>query len=154
MLHNNIKANYAGIEIIDEMIDFSKSRFPNINITNQNILCSDFTTKYDILVFSGGLYFRGNIIEKEWREFVYAMINKMYNQSNIGISFNLLTTYKNKHNDQLFYLDPKEIIDYTANNLSRYFNLSHCYPLYEWTISILNLDYIKSTHNLPEYDKY
>ena len=68
MLDNNIKANYAGIEIIDEMIDFSKSRFPNINITNQNILCSDFTTKYDILVFSGGLYFRGNIIEKEWRE--------------------------------------------------------------------------------------
>lgn len=154
MLDNEIKCKYSGTEIIDEMVDYSKQRFPEINVKNQNVLSNDFNDKFDILVFSGGLYFPGNISKPEWEKFVFQMIDKMYAQCNIGISFNLLTTYKNLHRDDLFYLDPKEIVDYTATNLSRFFNLSHNYPLYEWTISIFKPSYIQSIYQQKEYEKY
>jgi len=154
MLDNNHQCVYSGTEIIDEMVAYSKQRFPRIDVKNRDILGKDFTDRFDILVFSGGLYFPGNIDHIEWKKFVFEMIDKMYAQCEVGISFNLLTTYKNMHREDLFYLDPKEIIDYTATNLSRFFNLSHNYPLYEWTISIFKPGYIQSLYQSEECEKY
>lgn len=154
MLENAIKCDYSGTEIIDVMVNYSKQRFPGINVKNQNILSDEFKDKFDILVFSGGLYFPGSTSTTVWKKFVFQMIDKMYSQCEIGISFNLLTTYKDSHRDDLFYLDPKEIIDYTVTNLSRFFNLSHNYPLYEWTLSIFKPNYIQSIHRQQEYEKY
>ncbi|NRB39890.1 MAG: hypothetical protein HRU20_15715 [Pseudomonadales bacterium] len=154
MLDNAIVCDYSGTEIIDEMVEYAGHRFPGINVKNQNVLDVEFKDRFDILVFSGGLYYPGNIDHVEWKVFVFQMIDKMYSQCDIGISFNLLTTYKNMHRDDLFYLDPREIIDYVATRHSRFFNLNHNYPLYEWTISIFKPEYIESVNQAPEYEKY
>ena len=151
---SNLRLKYSGTEIIQEMIDYAKLKYPGIELYNRDVLKENVNDKYDIVVFSGGLYLPGSIPHLEWKEFVYAIISKMWEMSKIGISFNLLTThseYKHKH---LFYVDPSEMLNFCINNFSRFVKLDHAYPLYEWTISIFKEEYIRLKYNEPELKKY
>jgi hypothetical protein len=150
----NIKVDYSGTEVIQEMIDYAQTKYPGIKLYNRDVLKEEVTDKYDIVVFSGGLYFPGAVPKEEWKEFVFKIIDKMFEMSTIGISFNLLTTYCDYTTDNLFYLDPKEILDYCIRKHSRFVNLEHGYPLYEWTVSVFRKEYIKKKYPQPEFQKY
>lgn len=54
-----------------------------------------------------------------------------------GIAFNLLTSYVDYKDDNLFYADPGEYIDFCKKELSNKVNLYHDYDLYEWTLLVL-----------------
>jgi hypothetical protein len=150
----NIKVDYSGTEVIQEMIDYAEKKYPGIRLFKRDVLKEEVTDKYDIVVFSGGLYFPGAIPEREWKKFVFDIIDKMFDMSKIGISFNLLTTYCDYKTDNLFYLDPREILDYCITKHSRFISLEHNYPLYEWTLSMFKKDYIKQKYTQPEFQKY
>jgi hypothetical protein len=150
----NIKHDYSGTEIIQEMIDHAKQKFPGIKVYNRDVLKEEVTDKYDIVVFSGGLYLPGNIPHPEWEKFVFSIIHKMWDMAKIGISFNLLTTYSTYKRDDLFYVDPRDMFDYCVKNFSRFVTLDHCYPLYEWTISIFKKEYMQQKYTQPELQKY
>ena len=154
MQQHSIECNYSGTEIMQEMIDHAKTKFPGISVSNRDLLKESLTDKYDIVVFSGGLYFPGNIPQDEWAEYVFEIIGKMYEMCKIGISFNLLTTYSTFRDPNLFYLDPREIMDFCINNLSRFVSLQHNYPLYEWTMAVFKPDYIKTLYHKKEFEKY
>jgi len=72
--------------------------------------------------------------------------------SSIGISFNFLTSYCTYFNESLFYLDPSKVLKFCIENLSRFVILDHCYPLYEYTVTVFSKDYIreKIITTLPE----
>ncbi len=150
----NIKHDYSGTEILQEMIDHVKQKNPSIKIYKQDLLNMDNPPKYDIVVFSGGLYLPGNIPQDEWKKFVFNIADKMFQMCNIGMSFNLLTTYSTFKTPTLFYLDPKEMFDHCVTNMSRFVNLDHSYPLYEWTISVFRKEYIDKQYPQPEFQKY
>ena len=154
MLQNEIKTKYSGTEIIQEMIDYAQQKFPDINLYNRDVLKENVTDKYHIVVFSGGLYLPGNIPQEEWRKFVFEIINKMWEMSTVGISFNLLSTYSTYKNGNLFYIDPNEMFDYCCKNFSRFVSIDQSYPLYEWTISIFKKEYIQEKYKQPELIKY
>lgn len=154
MLKNNIKSKYSGTEIIQEMIDHARQKFPGIELYNRDVLKENITDKYDIVVFSGGLYLPGNIPHSEWKKFVFDIIHKMWDMSNVGISFNLLTTYSTYKNDHLFYIDPKDMFDYCCTYFSRFVTIDHAYPLYEWSISVFKKEYMQQKYQQPELQKY
>lgn len=154
MQQNNINCKYSGTEIVQEMIDYAKQKFPDIELHNRDVLKDDSTDKYDIVAFSGGLYLPGNIPKDEWKKFVFDIINKMWDMSSIGISFNLLSTYSTYKNDKLFYIDPNEMFDYCCKRFSRFVIIDHSYPLYEWTIAIFKQEYIQKKYTQPKLKKY
>ena len=96
----------------------------------------------------------GAVPKYEWSQFVYQVIDQMYAMCNIGISFNLLTTYNTFETDSLFYLDPKNAFDYCCKKLSRFVTLDQGYPLYEWTISVFRKEYIVAKYPQPEFSRY
>jgi hypothetical protein len=154
MIQNNIACKYSGTEIIQEMIDHAKQKFPDIELYNRNVLKEKVTDKYNLVVFSGGLYLPGNIPQNEWKTFVFDIIHKMWEMSTVGISFNLLSTYSTYKDDRLFYMDPNEMFDYCCKHFSRFVTLDQSYPLYEWTISIFKKEYIQEKYPQPELIKY
>ena len=60
----------------------------------------------------------------------------MAEQSRIGFSFNLLTSYVDWEEDHLYYGDPGVFFEYCKRKHSRFVTLLHDYPLYEWTIAV------------------
>lgn len=149
-----IKHDYSGTEVLDEMIEYAKEKHPKIKIYKRDILKELVSEKYDIVVFSGGLYFPGNIPHDEWKQFVFQIVSKMFEMCKTGISFNLLSTYNTYADKNLFFLDPKEMFDHCCKNLSRFVSLDQCYPLYEWTISIFREEFISSKYPQEAFKKY
>lgn len=154
MLQNNIEVQYSGTEIIQEMVEHARQKHPEIDIFNRDLLKDPIVDKYHIVVFSGGLYLPGNIPHNEWEKYVFEIINKMWEMSTIGISFNLLSTYSTFKNDNLFYFDPNKMFDYCCKHFSRFVSIDQSYPLYEWTISILKKEFIQEQYKQPELKKY
>ncbi len=148
------KFTYSGTEIVEEMIEFTKQKYPELTICNRDILKKDCSEKYDFVVLSGTLYIPGEVSREEWKEFCFSLIRKMYDMCNKAIAFNFLTTHRTFTDPELFYLDPAEAIDYCLSNLSRFVELKHNYPLYEGTITVYKESYIQEKYRNPVFAKY
>jgi hypothetical protein len=154
LLNEGIGHDYSGTEVIQEMVDHAKGKYPGIKVYNRDVISNPVPDKYDIVVFSGGLYLPGSVPGDEWEKFVYKVLDTMWNMSNIGISFNLLTTYSDYRRPDLFYVDPKEMFDFCVTRMSRFVTLDHSYPLYEWTIAVFKPEFMKKRYTQPEFQKY
>jgi len=131
-----IKCNYIGSDISSAMIEQAKLRLSNrvelhvadiLNgIPNQDI--------YADYVIASGLYnVKGDVDTAAWYDFVKSMILKMFEYARCGISFNIMTSYVDFYNNQLFYLPPAEMLDFCIQQLSHRVVIRHDYPLWEYT---------------------
>jgi hypothetical protein len=150
-----IEHQYSGTEIVQDMIDYSVTSYPDIVIKNRDMLKVDSDKeKYDFVVLSGTLNIKGDASQKIQEDYALQLITKMYQMSGIGMSFNFLTTYKTFTDESLLYFDPKFVFDFCMTNLSRFVVLDHSYPLYEVSVTVLNYEFLKEYYNKPELVKY
>ena len=66
-------------------------------------------------------------------EYMQELVSKMYSISRIGISFNIMSLYSNYQVDNLFYMNPQDVIEYVGRNFSSHFTIDQSYGLYEFT---------------------
>ncbi len=154
LLQKNITHQYAGSEIVEEMISDCLKKYPGINLYNEDITKNFHSTNYDFVVLSGTFNMMQNLSEKEWKDYCYAVILKMFDLCEIGISFNMLTSYSTFTDGSLAYFNPSEVFDFCQKNLSRFTILNHGYPLYEFTITVLKKDALKEKYTEEEFKKY
>lgn len=150
----DLKFTYSGTEIVGEMVDLAKRKYPGLTIKNRDILSEKVADRYDFVVLSGTLNMPGNIGQEEWKSFCYSLIRAMYNMCDKAISFNFLTSHSTFNAPNLFYLDPAEALDFCLRELSRFVDLKHNYALYEGTITVYREDYIRSRYDDPAFAKY
>jgi len=152
--NQNLEFTYSGTEIVEEMILLAKEKYPEITLKNRDILSASEQEKYDFVVLSGTLNMPGNITNEEWGEFCLSLISGMYNMCDKAIAFNFLTTHRTFTDPTLFYFNPSELLYYCINNLSRFVEIKHNYPLYEGTITVYRENYIQEQYKNPAFDKY
>ncbi len=153
LLSNQKKVEYSGTEIVQEMIDASSAKYPEIKLFNRDILSTSVNEKYDFVVLSGTFNMPGEISAENWREFVFSMIKKMFSMSTKGIAFNCLTTYKTLTDPSLFYISPEEIFSVCAG-LSRFINIDQSYALYEYTVTVYQKEYMRNEYDQQFFAKY
>jgi len=144
---------YVGTEVISEMIDYAENKYDGISIYNRNILESS-NLKYDFNVASGLFFIPGRVGHAEWKEFCFAMMDKMFEMSNEAMSFNFLTANGDFQADDLFYINPGEVFDYCLKHYSRFVMLDNAYPLYEFTITVFQEEWVKQQNPETELSKY
>jgi hypothetical protein len=152
--NKDLEFTYSGTEIVNEMISLAKQKYPGITVRNRDILSEGGQEKYDFVVLSGTLNMPGNIQHEEWMKFCLTLISNMYGMCNKAIAFNFLTTHRTFTDTSLFYFNPAELLDYCINNLSRFVEIKHNYPLYEGTITVYRENYIQEQYNNSAFDKY
>lgn len=149
-----IEHNYYGTEIVPEMIEAAKIKFPKISVNNHDLLTDTAIPQSDITVLSGTLNLLAGATETEWKEFSFELIKKMFELSRVGISFNLLTSYRTFSDPTLAYFDPSEVFEFCMKNLSRFVMLDHAYPLYEFSVTVFQKEYMRKEFNNPAFQKY
>lgn len=150
-----LKHLYSGTELVPEMINESKKKFPGITLFERDLLSANESERYDYLVLSGTLNIAPEISKDEWKQHSIDVISKMFEMCNRGISFNFLTTFKTKPDaNNLHYFNPCELFEFCARNLSRFTILDHGYPLYEGTITVLRKDYLSGLFDPKLFGKY
>ena len=90
----------------------------------------------DYLLASGVFNAKMSINRGVWQQFVEAMLLRMFSLARKGIAFNLLTSYVDYENSNLFYLSPAETLDFCIRNLGRRVVIRHDYPLWEYTVYV------------------
>jgi SAM-dependent methyltransferase len=133
-----IHCSYVGSDISSLMIEAAMRRSPGLELHCANIL-DDQEPQWmvaDYVVASGVFNVKGNNEKTLWKEFVYKMLYKMIKLSNKGMAFNMLTSYVDYEDPNLFYLAPSEMMDFCIRNLSRRVVIRHDYPLWEYTVYV------------------
>ena len=73
-----------------------------------------------------------------WEAYIFDTLNKIFEISEVGFGFNMLTKYSDKERmrPDLYYGDPLFFFDYCKKNFSRNVALLHDYNLYDFTILV------------------
>lgn len=150
-------AIYSGSDIVPEFLDCCREKYPELvfytqNISNDYDKINDGMKWKDYYCLSGTFNSKGDILTKNWEAFINKSIKNMFRMANKGICFNFLTKYAEFFDEKLYYADPKEIMDWSIKNLSRFVAISQDTPLYEFIVYVYKDDFIKNT--FLGYDRY
>ena len=134
----NVDCDYVGSDISPVMIENATRICEEGEFHTGDVLEDPAPSwmKVDFVLASGIFHVRSDIPYHEWHVFVEAMIRRMFDLAEIGIGFNLLTSYVDYEEPYLFYCPPKEMLDFCMKNLSRRVVVRHDYPLYEYTVYV------------------
>lgn len=139
--------DYTGIELSTKLYQASLAKYPDIHIINADFLNYQFNQKFDWVVSSGTFNAKVSNDSKVQYNYLYSAIQKMFELSVHGISFNLLTNpnlNKNIVFDKSFQIylsivDPKRIVEFCKTLSSR--------------VTILT-DYLPDDFTIYMYKKY
>jgi hypothetical protein len=145
---------YSATEIVQEMVDCARAKYPALEILNRNFLDLTDEKRYDFVVLSGALNLLGGVGEVEWKRMCFTLIEKMFSSARKGIAFNFLTSYRTFSDQRLCYFDPKAMFEFSTLHLSRFVHLDAGYPLYECTITVLQKEYILGQNKHPDLERY
>jgi hypothetical protein len=129
-------SHYHGYEISDAMIQ-SCHEFVGVDDRLQIHKTDSPTEVADYSFVCGTFNVRFKANDAEWGEYVKDMILRLADKSTRGFSFNLLSTYVDYTQPQLFHADPCMFFDFCKKNVSRKVTLVHDYPLFEWSMIVL-----------------
>jgi len=138
---NAIWCAYVGSDISAKMIERARQRLPQIQLYVADILDDDANTPPDWLradyVMASGIF--NVMLDNDrgvWHDFVEAMVTRMLDLADKGIAFNLLTSYVDCENPDLFYLPPGDMLDFCIHDMGHHVVIRHDYPLWEYTVYV------------------
>lgn len=79
-----------------------------------------------------------------WQAYVQHVVLQLAQRSRRGLAFNLMTTFVDFRQENLFYADPCVFFEFCKREISPYVALLHDYPLYEWTMLVHHRDAVVS----------
>jgi len=128
---------YLGIDISSEMVKSAMQRYAGTPLA-RFIISSRPDIPSDYGVASGIFNVRQGRTDAEWFGYLQATLDVLDHTSNLGFSFNCLTSYsdEDKKRDYLYYADPCQLFDLCKRRYSREVALLHDYGLYEFTILV------------------
>lgn len=132
----NINVTYSGIDLVPEMIGYARKRYPATAFFEGDIL--EFNKKkFDFVVSNGILTQKMMASQREMDKYANKLIKKMFNLSNLGIVFNLMTTHVNFQNERLYYRNPSEMLAWCMSELSPCVKLDAAYdPWFEYSVFV------------------
>lgn len=123
---------YTGFDINNKLLEQAAIRFGAIDIHQKDIMSDKVTNKYDYVLMSG--LFNLNVGQSiEW---VLSFMERMFSLSRELMACNMISTYVNHMDSELFYMDPLEVLKYAITNLSKRVILSHHNLPYNFTITV------------------
>lgn len=138
LAESGVNCQYVGSDISSLMIEKAKQRIPKAQLYVADIL-DDVTPEWmkaDYLFASGVFHVKGANERSPWQQFVEAMVRRMFSLAQKGIAFNMMTSYVDYEDTNLFYLSPAEMLDFCIQNLGRRVVIRHDYPLWEYTVYV------------------
>ena len=125
---------YTGIDIVQEMLDAAKKKYPNATLICEDFIEKKFLDHFEYSVCNGILTQKLEASSLEMETYVKKIIKKMFEISTIGCAFNVMTSRSNFFSANLFYCSPAEILSYCLSEITPNVKLDHSYGLYEFTI--------------------
>ena len=126
-------ARYHGYDISEPMLERARQATDD---RAQLVRASEPTQVADYSFACGPFNVKGASTDAAWQAYVQDCVLRLADRSHLGFAFNLLTTFVDYRQDNLFYADPCAFFEFCKRRISPYVTLVHDYPLYEWTMLV------------------
>jgi len=147
LIEKGWKGRYSGFDIVPKHVEVAKSRFPELEIKEIDILEKTIENKFDY-VFACGIM-NAKVLEENNELYIERMLTKMFELSRVGVASDFLSPYVDFQGPWAYH--PKmEVILNIVRRLSKRFIIRHDYMPYEFTIYIYKDDTINTELNVFE----
>jgi cyclopropane fatty-acyl-phospholipid synthase-like methyltransferase len=134
--NNKYNFDYTALDISDKFCNIITKKFPDTKVINIDILKEELVDNYDIIVLNGVFTEKRDLNDTEMWDFFTKMLEKIWKNVNIGISFNIMTPIVDFKNDKLFYLSFDKLGKFLSENLSTNYIINHSYGLWDYTVYV------------------
>ena len=124
-----IQVDYTGYEICSRMVNMAKNLRPYLRIKELDILEDDVQERFDWILSSGVFNLRLN----DNRAFLEKMLARSFEICELGVGVNMLSTYVDYQDVELYYARPEEVFAF-AKTITRRVALRYDYMPYEFTL--------------------
>ncbi|MFQ5874326.1 MAG: class I SAM-dependent methyltransferase, partial [Dehalococcoidia bacterium] len=125
LLERGSQVEYVGYDICPDLVDVARQRFPGIEFEVKDIQEEGIIRRFDYVVASQ--VFNNRLEEDDNLEVVKDIIRQSFEASSQAVAIDMLSTYVDYREEQLYYFSPEEIFAF-CKNLSKKVCLRHDYP--------------------------
>jgi SAM-dependent methyltransferase len=126
---------YRGYDISEKMLEAARSSVGS-DPRALFVRGAQIAEEADYSFVSGTFNVRLGASDESWTGHILESVRNLAAMSRKGFAFNLLSTYVDWKQENLYYGDPFLFFDFCKREVSPYVSLLHDYPLYEWTILV------------------
>lgn len=121
--------DYSGVDITADMIAKAKQRHPELNLRHADIMADDFTGEADVVTANGIFYLLGDNAFED----MCGLITKMFSLANMALAFNSLSSWASVQEENEFYADPAQVLDF-CKTLTMRVTLRHDYLPHDFAV--------------------
>lgn len=134
--NNNYNLNYTALDISPKFCDIIKKKYHDIDVLNIDVLKEDIKTNFDFIILNGVFTEKRDLSDDVMWDFFTNVLKKIWKNTNMGISFNIMTPIVDWKDDKLFYVSYDKLGKFLKENLSRNYILNQSYGLWEYTVYV------------------
>lgn len=135
----NISCEYHGWDISEKMIESAKERHPDATFECKDVLkedVSEYTGEFDYIFISGVFHIKTDSNAASHQEWMYSILEEIWPLCTQGLSVNFMTEHIDWMDDDLYYCEIGELIDFCVENLDRWVTVRRDYELWEHTLYV------------------
>lgn len=117
-----IDVKYTGVDVVDDLLSVGRMKHPEHRFGKLGDISFE---KFDYVLVSGVFNNKhgGN------RKFYQNSIRTLFDLCDRGLSFNMMSTYVDFRNDELFYESPERVFRFVKNEITPFVTLRHDYEV-------------------------
>jgi biotin carboxylase/SAM-dependent methyltransferase len=133
----NVPCRYTGYDIVPEYIAECRRLFPNARFELRNALTHGIDSQYDTIVLSQVLNNRYQ--DSDNVKVIRRMLKLAFAHARISVSVDMLSSYADRRNSEVFYYSPEEMFTF-ARTLTPRVLLRHDYRPFEFCLQLFHAD--------------
>jgi len=116
------RIKYSGIDLVPEIIECAKGRFPSLHFECRDVLERPLIRQYDYVLMSG--IFNNDVPDPT--DYLKAVVQHGFEAADRALAFNFISNHTEQM-EGLSYHDPADILEFCIENLSPKVTIFHHY---------------------------
>jgi SAM-dependent methyltransferase len=127
--------HYDGYDVSAEMLRRARDHLGNRPVTL--MLENHVVREADYVFISGIFNVKMNAASSDWQRYIDDTLKLSFAKARLGLAFYLLSNSRvDFRNQEFYYCDAKDMMDFCNKNLSSFYIIDESYPLYEMTCCV------------------
>ncbi len=124
------EVDYAGIDIVPEVVAFAARKYPQAQFWCRDILQDKMEERFDYVLMSGVF----NKAIPNCTIFLKEMVAAAFQLCNMGLAFNFTSSLVNYTDEEMAYHDPVVVFEFCLHEISAKMSLHHHYERHDVAI--------------------
>jgi SAM-dependent methyltransferase len=133
---------YVGYDLAESALSVARAKFPDIRFERREILSQGIPERFDYVLASGVF---NNRVDDNWG-LMTSILDVLHSSADAAIAFNAMSTYVDFMAPDLWYVDPRLVLDHCKVHLSPAVTIRHDYQVkpgvlpFEFTTYVRRVD--------------